>query len=195
MNVQQFLKSAKPTRARKGAAGEQSDWLHLCDFKLRGKHLQMVETRIVGTAHDQNSVSIAAQPGTYVVECRVISYGGDKRISRMRVRPQDTAVTLGTSAGAIGVDLGGMAITDVDVLASSVEEHEDHYQAWIEKILYGAATPKAVGVLRWKRGRTEIPYADGGFGDGTYKVFRLVSGKQNVGLEVEFIAPGTKYPF
>ena len=195
MNVQEFLKSAKYTGAKKGSAGEESEWLHFCDFKLRGEHLQMVETRILGTAHDSNSVSIPAEPGRYVVECRVMSYGDDRRISRMRVRPQDTVVSLGTSAGAIGVDLGGIAIADVDILASFVEEHEDEYEEWIEDALFGKSATKTVGVLRWKRAKTEIPYVGGGFGDGMYKVFPLIAGKQAVGLEVEFIAPGTKYPF
>ncbi len=195
MNVQEFLKSAKYTGAEKGSAGKESEWLHFCDFRLRGEHLQMVEQRILGSAHDQNSVSIPAQPGRYVVECRVMSYGGDRRISRMRVRPQNTSVTLGTSAGAIGVDIGGIAITDVDILASSVEEHEGEYEEWIEDALFGKSATKTVGVLRWKPAKTEIPYVGGGFGDGTYKVFRVMAGKQVVGLEVEFIAPGTKFPF
>lgn len=195
MNVQEFLKSAKFTQPAKGSPGKESEWMHLCDFNLRGEHLQMVEHRILGTAHDQNSVSIPAQQGSYVVECRVMSYGGDRRVSRMRVRPPARSVALGPQAGAIGLDIGGIAITDVDIVASFVEEHEEEYVSWMEEAMFAKAATKMVGVLHWKRAKTEIPYAGGGFGDGIYKVFRLMSGKKAVGLEVEFIPSGTAYPF
>ena len=65
----------------------------------------------------------------------------------------------------------------------------------MEGVFSGKFALQTVGVLRWKRIKTEIPFAKGGFGDGMYKVYRLMSGKQAVGLEVEFITPGTKYPF
>jgi hypothetical protein len=195
MNVQEFLKSAKNTRPRKGSAGKESRWLHCCDFNLRGEHLQMVETRILGAAHDQNCVSIPAPPGSYVVECRLMAYGNERRISRMRVRPHGATPALGASAGAITVDLGGIAVTDVDILASFVEEHQEEYVEWMEGVVSRKLARETVGVLRWKRVKTEVPFAQGGFGDGMYQVFRLMSAKQAVGLEVEFIAPGTKYPF
>jgi hypothetical protein len=195
MKLQEFLKSAKNGRPTKGSAGKESKWLHCCNYNLRGEHLQMVETRLLGSAYDQNSVSIPARPGSYVVECRVMSYGNERRISRTRVRPQGSTPALGPAAGAIGVDFGGVAITDVDILASFVEEHEDEYVEWMESVFTAKSATQTAGVLRWKRVKTEVPFVQGGFGDGIYKVYRLLSGKQPVGLEVEFIAPGTKYPF
>jgi hypothetical protein len=35
----------------------------------------------------------------------------------------------------------------------------------------------------------------GGFGDGTYPVYQLVSSRKVVGLEVEFIKESDTYPF
>lgn len=195
MNVQDFLRSAKYSRAEKGSIGKESDWLPFCNMDVRGGHLQMVEKRILGSTYDENSVSIPVEPGPFVVDCRVLSYGGDRRISRMRVRPKSAEVTLGPSAGAIRVDAGGIAITDVDVFAPSVEDHEDKYKKWIEDVLFGKLATTTIGVLHWKPAKTDIPYTSGGFGDGTYKIFQLMLRKHAVGLEVEFIARGTKYPF
>ncbi len=39
-------------------------WIHICNFVLRGAHLQMVELRIVGGRHEEDSVTIEAAPGT-----------------------------------------------------------------------------------------------------------------------------------
>jgi hypothetical protein len=195
MTIQDFLSSAPMTPAKTGSPGTESDWLHLCDMTVRGQHLQMVEKRILGGRHERDSVTIPVQPGRYTVEGRVMCYEGDRRISRMRVRPQATSVTLGDAAGDISVDLGGVAVADIDILAPSVDEHMDEYEDWIDDALFDESATAPVGVLRWEHADTEIPFADGGFGDGTYTVSRLMSGEQAVGLEVEFIAPGTEYPF
>ena len=195
MTIQDYLNSAPETPAKTGSVGTESDWLHLCDMTLRRQHLQMVEKRILGGRHEQDSVTIPVQPGRYTVECRVMCYEGDRRISRMRVWPHATNVTLGDAAGDISVELGGVAITDIDILAPSVDEHMDEHEDWIDDALFNESATAPVGVLHWEHADTEIPFADGGFGDGAYTVSRLMSGEQAVGLEVEFIAPGTEYPF
>jgi hypothetical protein len=53
---------------------------------------------------------------------------------------------------------------------------------------------KKSGLLAGKR-TTEIPYLSCGFGDGIYSVHKLMFLSSVAGLEVEFIAPNTKYPF
>ncbi len=42
---------------------------------------------------------------------------------------------------------------------------------------------------------TKVVYTPSGFGDGTFTVFELRAAGELVGLEVEFIAPETPYPF
>jgi hypothetical protein len=192
MNV--YFNSTTNAGPKKGSAGTESEWQSLCDFELRGQRLQMVEKRIIGGRHDEDSVTIAAAPGSYRVEYRLMSYGVDRRISRMRVLPKGVSATLGEAAGCISVDLGGIAIADIDVLAPSVEEHADEYENWIKDLLF-SDDGESVGVARWKAGDTALPYADGGFGDGAYTVYQLMSDGRAAGLEVEFIPAGTPYPF
>jgi hypothetical protein len=87
----------------------------------------------------------------------------------------------------------GVAIADIDVLEPSVEEHDDdEYEDWLDDVLFGD-DDSPIGVIRWKQVKTEIPYADGGFGDGTYTVYQLMCDKKAVGLEVEFISADAKY--
>ena len=194
MNIINFLRKALGAAAKTGASGNESSWFHLCKFTLRGRQLQMVELRIVGGKHEEDSVAIPAAPGAYSVECRTMSYGSDRRISRMRVYPTGASTTVGRELGTVDVDWGGIAITDVDVLAPSVNDHMDEYSRWFDQDVFGKHDEPA-GVLRWIPAGTDIPYADGGFGDGTYPVYELVNNEMAIGLEVVFISPDEKYPF
>jgi hypothetical protein len=80
------------------------------------------------------------------------------------------------------------------VLVPSIDAHLDEYDRWFTRTVFDNHE-EPVGVVRWEHASTSIPYADGGFGDGTYSVYELRANGRSVGLEVEFIAHGEKYPF
>jgi hypothetical protein len=116
MNLNEILSSSMPAVGVHGQPGVESDWHELAPFTLRGRHLQMVEKRIIG-ASGRDTIVVEAQPGEHVVECKVVTYGGvDARICRMRVRPVGATPALGGVLGTISVDLGGIAVADIDVL-------------------------------------------------------------------------------
>jgi len=194
MNFKDWFRSALTKFAKLQSPDCKDGWLHICNFILRGTHLQMVELRIVGGRHEEDSIIIPATPGTYTVEYQTISYGQDCRISRMRVFPDGLTIVLGGPLGTIDVDWGGIAVTDIDILAPSVEEHLEEYGHWFNNDVFENHS-EPVGMFRWKQADTNIPYADGGFGDGTYTVYQLLRDGKVVGLEVEFISPGEKSPF
>lgn len=192
MTLQQQLANSKDAVGKTGMIGTQSDWQLLSQFTLRGNHLQMVEKRIIGDTGPE-TVIISASPGMYLVECRIMTFDSDKRISRMRIRRDNTDPKLGETLGEISVDLGGIAIADIDVLAPSIQENEEDYREWIETSLYDSSD--FVGVLHWSLSKTHVPFADGGFGDGVYRVYKLLDNGETVGMEVEFIPEKTPYPF
>jgi hypothetical protein len=68
------------------------------------------------------------------------------------------------------------------------------YEAWLEQLLYESDEESLVSIAKWKPTRTEIPYVEGGFGDGSYPVFQLIASGKIIGLEVEFIKGSDKYP-
>lgn len=190
MSLNELL--AEATTAASGAVGTEGAWQSLAEFTLLGNTLQMVERRILGTI-GEDAVAVPAKPGRYAAECRVIKYDTDLRVSRMRVRPVGIDVTLGDAAGKISVDMGGIAIVDIDTFAPSTDENEDEYQEWLETALF--ETEDIVGVMRWGPTEPDIPFASGGFGGGRYPIYHLMHAGQVAGLEVEFIAANTPYPF
>ena len=95
-----------------GALGAESDWLFHCEFEIQGKRLQLLDVLMAG--NDGEGVILEVSPGVYVVEARVMRYGIDRRISRVRVHPKGEIGTPGTLAGEVGVDLAAVAICDVD---------------------------------------------------------------------------------
>jgi hypothetical protein len=141
--------------------------------------------------NDDEGVILETSAGVYVVEARVIRYGIDQRISRVRVYPKGQVVAQGKLAGEVGVDLAAVAICDVDRLAGWARSHQDEWQRWGNKLWFGRAT--RAGVYTCEPARTVVPFVDSGFGDGTYPVYYLMHDGRPVGLEAEFLSPGTPY--
>jgi hypothetical protein len=170
--------------AERGTPGIESDWLLHCEFELQGTRLQILDVFMAG--NDDEGVILGAFPGVYVVEAKVITYGVDRRISRVRVRPIRQLVTQGQLAGTVGVDLGAVAICDVDRLAAWASGHNDEWQRWGEKLWFGRIT--RAGLYTCEAAKTIVPFIDSGFGDGTYPLYYLMHGNLPVGLEAEFIS-------
>jgi hypothetical protein len=175
--------------AEEGTPGIESDWLFHCELELRGTRLQMLDVFMAG--NDDEGVILETSAGVYVVEARVITYGIDRRISRVRVYPKGQVVAQGKLAGEVGVDLAAVAICDVDRLAGWARSHQDEWQRWGDKLWFGRAT--RAGVYTCEPARTVVPFVDSGFGDGTYPVYYLMHDGRPVGLEAEFLSPGTPY--
>jgi hypothetical protein len=175
--------------AETGTSGVESDWLFHSEFKLHGERLQMLDVFMAG--NDDEGVILDASPGVYVVEARVITYGIDRRISHVRVYPKGQVVTVGARAGEVGVDLAAVAICDVDRLAGWASDHQDEWQRWGDKLWFHRTTH--AGIYTCEPAKTVVPFVDSGFGDGTYPVYYLMRDGRPVGLEAEFIPPGTPY--
>ena len=177
------------SEAETGTSGVESDWLFHSEFKLHGKRLQMLDVFMAG--NDDEGVILDASTGVYVVEARVVTYGIDRRISHVRVHPKGQVVTVGARAGEVGVDLAAVAICDVDRLAGWANDHQDEWQRWGDKLWFHRTAH--AGIYTCEPAKTVVPFVDSGFGDGTYPVYYLMRDGRPVGLEAEFIPPGTPY--
>jgi hypothetical protein len=134
-------------------------------------------------------------PGVYTVECRGVQYAGDLRIAGVRAFPAGAKVTRGEKIKEIPVDLGGIAVVDIATLEPSTKEVEEEYMDWLEDVLYGSNGESQTATQVWEPTGTKIPVVASGFGDGSYPVYQLVRNGTVVGLEAEFIAAGSPFPF
>lgn len=166
------------------SAYSESDWLSHCDFPVQGRRLQLLDVVMAG--NDGEGVIIDVPPGVYAVEARVMTHETDHRISRVRVHPKGTVGTVGSLAGRVGVDLGAVAICDVDRLAPWARDHEDAWQVWGQDLWYGRTEP--AGLYTCTAASTVVPFLDSGRGDGTYPVYSLMENGRAIGLEAVFLA-------
>jgi hypothetical protein len=195
VTLAEYLDAAtEGSKPHRGMSGTESDWLPLSDFELRGGRLQLLESRVAGNAEE--GIILPAPAGRYLIEGKAVTYGTDRRLSRLRVRPADddtSRYALGEQAGTIGVDFGGLAVADVDLLATWAAADDDAYQDW--SYAFSFDRDETAGVFDCPAAGTRVAFAEAGFGDGSYPVFYLLRGGQRVGLEAECVPPGTPYPF
>ena len=99
---------------------------------------------------------------------------------------------MGKALGEVSVDFGGVAVCDIEAFASIYGT--DEYRRWIEAVHEGPWEARR-GVAEFPAAQTSLVWVEGGFGDGAYTVYGLTEAGAPRGLEVEFIAPHTPYPF
>lgn len=114
-------------------------------------------------------------------------YGSDSCIAAMRAIPPGLDVEMGNKIGTIPVDFGGVAVVDIDVIAPIAEADEDEWIEWLEDIHFSDDAGNPLRIFQLEETGTKIPCVAGGFGDGTYDVFELLSNGSVLGMEVEFI--------
>ena len=191
MSLNEFLAAQRETDDGGSVApGTQSEWLFLCDYKVYGNFLQLIEKRLLGDLRGGVIVELAS--GMYVIEAQVITYAEARHISRMRVCPQGIECSLGDKIDEVHVVEGGLAISDVDALARALDADPKGFRDWHKDLLIESY--EVAGVAYWPRGNMEFPFVEGGFGEDYYPVYALMAGAKAAGVEVEYIPPGTPYP-
>jgi hypothetical protein len=194
-NINEFIDSVI-RQDKKDHDGEYTDWLPFTDLELKGKTLQLVETRVLGIRGDDEHecVEIPVTQGIYKVQAKGVSFGNEKRIAGLRVFIDGATPARGNKVGEIPVDIGGVSVLDIDNVWESMCSLESEYEEWLEDLLFDDDY-SLIKMHEWDETNTKIPTVEAGFGDGTYEVFELLDNGGVVGLEVEFITEGSKYPF
>jgi hypothetical protein len=120
-----------------------------------------------------------------------MTYGRDRRISRVRVRRKGRVVKLGKFAGEVEVDLAAVAICDADRLAGWARDHQYRVHQWGDRLRFGGEA--RAGQYTCEPAKTVVSFVESGFGDGTYPVYYLTHDGRRVGLEAEFLSRTTGY--
>lgn len=194
--IRSFLAEKGADLASRGDAGVFSGWLPFHTLTLRGNALQFVEKRVIGLRGEREyeCTEVPATPGVYLVECRGARYKHDTRVAAMRAYPTGLSVTRGKKVKELPVDIGGIAVVDIDIVQVSMREEEALYEEWHEEVIYGVDDSQ-VYVDVWEPTGTEIPSTESGFGDGSYPTYELLHHGKQVGLEVVYIEDNAPYPF
>jgi len=165
--------------------------MDLSRFTLSGPEFLIVDAAFLPSKED--GLVVKAPSGSYVIQAKVIAYGCDRRISRLRAVLDGFQVQLGDKIGETWTDTATTAICDLRVFSEAWGDDDDASYAKIEEALDNAEA-FGVAVLSEAAGAV-APFVSSGFGDGTFPVFQVVKEGKRVGFEVEFIAENTPYAF
>lgn len=180
--------------AVRGAVGRESEWLGFTQLDLSEGRLLICDLGFIPSEDDGLLVELPA--GRYEVQAKVMEYAGDQRVSRLRLAPSGIAASLGEQLGETWTDTAQTSICDFTAMSRHFEAAELDDDAFGEQLDQTREEQGVCGVLELDAARRAVaPFVDSGFGDGTFPVFALIAGGQRVGVEIEFIAAETAYPF
>lgn len=176
----------------KGSLGEESDWLAFGEINCASGKFLVIDPAFAPEI--ESGLLVDCAPGVYQLDAKVMTFGNDKRISRLRAVKRGTpSHTVGSKIGEAWSDVARIGVCDVDALSRAWNEDEDAAndaaESWMDD--------DGPVVTLTLPGHPEAPICavDSGFGDGTFPVLELLTGGLRVGLEVELIEAGTLYPF
>src|SRR5688572_11498880 len=112
-SLKEFLKRAPKGETSEGMKGIESAWLDLAKFELKGKRFLVSDAGYMGSEED--GVSVPAKAGKYRVEVKVMEFGRDRRVSRLRAVLEGVEKVELNSVGEAWADVGRVGFSDGDV--------------------------------------------------------------------------------
>jgi hypothetical protein len=174
-----------------GQPGTESDWQEFCEFELHSGKLFLGDS--LAAPELECGTVYPMPPGRYRVEARVMTYGDDQRVSRLRAWLADRTPSLGEEVGEAWCDVAQIGFCDNERWPPAYNADPDAAWEKVEDQFFGVNLC-AVVVLDEATDAVMVT-AQSGFGDGTYPVYELADGGERVGFEVEFIKADEPYPF
>jgi len=190
MTLQEYLEGEFTGKAKRGERGKESDWLEFCDLTVRGSKVQVVDASYV--PDEREGCMVTLNPGSYDVQVKATAYGGDVRISRLRVVRHGVSPSLAAELGETGTDTANIGVCDHEIFARAWGDDNDASWEIISPAIDEADT-HGIAVLDEDAGAV-MPFVASGFGDGRFAVHELVADGSRAGFEVVFIRPDEPYP-
>jgi hypothetical protein len=160
---------------------------------LESGDLLIVDAKFAPAAED--GLLVELEPGAYVVERKLVDYGGDVRNAVLRVLQPGQDGERGVQLGTMWTDTGDAGVCDYQAACEAADADFEGFHERIENAIWHSREPSGGEVALAEGQQPRMVFISSGFGDGTFPVWELVAGGERIGAEVEFIKPGTAYPF
>jgi hypothetical protein len=179
--------TGSPTR---GMTGTETVWLELCRIDLPVGKLYLGDPLNAGDW--KQGFSTKLPPGRYVVKLKLMEYGAERRVARLRLTVSGTEPDLGRPIGRTWTDTANIGICDTPFLSAFRKDTASALKVVEDSV--GEAEPFAFAHLG-RAPTARMLIIESGFGDGTYPVYELRHRSKRCGIELVFIKPGDRYPF
>ncbi len=177
MNLKEYL-------SQKGRApkGETEDWLPFCTLEVKTGKFWAGDPYL---PNEDDGCVVEVPPGEYVVEGIGMAAGGERVVSRLRVRLKSaTDLELGEEVGQTGTDSATIGVCEIDAFETAYQQDDgpDKVQAALDEMEDGG-----IGILKVPGFPDLImPYVPTG-SDGTGAVLEVLSAGKRVGIELPFM--------
>jgi hypothetical protein len=177
------------------SSGVESDWRTFGSIAIPTGKLMLGDYSFIPSEKD--CLTLGVESGNYSLLVKLMSYGEDQRISRLRIQ-RETVVAMLTPAEELGETWTDTARTGV----CDAERYQEAFNRlrvadnWDEYMGDAEDAPLGEGMVELDPTTNAVMiFMPSGFGDGSYPVHALRVDDRLVGVEVEFISADAPYPF
>jgi hypothetical protein len=167
---------------RKGVRGVEGPWLEVGELDVPTGALCALDPMIFNA---EDGLTLHVEPGTYVVEGRVMDFEGHLRVSRMRAYLKGSIPRPAERIGETGTDSARVAICDIEDV---FDGYDDSLDDQFEEARWNFGT-EGGDIITLYAGPHVMQFAvcESGLGDGMFGVFALRDAGKAVGMDVEFL--------
>jgi len=164
--------------------GNESDWIEFASLPIISGKLRVSDPMFFRDLPPSPTFDVEC--GTYRVLGKIMTFPGDRRVSRLRANLHEPS-SFGSRLGNVGVDFAQVGVFD-PVILDEAGAKMDNTEG--EKMVADLAAILEFGVVQLGPDeRALMPLAVSGFGDGGYPIHELLLDGKRVGVEVVFIGP------
>ena len=147
------------------------------------------------TFFPSDQLELVSPIGTYRVQAKVIDYGIDRRIGRLRAvlaeHPAEAHYI-----GDISVGFAVVGVCDHPVFLAALEQYGTDLEQYNAKYSRYLDDERGYGRITLRNTpEATMVFVRAGWGDGRYRVYELRQAAQLIGIEVVFIEPDEQYIF
>lgn len=164
--------------------GDESDWIEFAFLPIFSGKLRVSDPMFFRDLLPSPTFDVEC--GTYQVMAKIMTYPGDRRVSRLRAILSEPS-TSGSRLDDVGVDFAQVGAFDPVILDEAGEKMDNaEGEKMVADLDLGAI--QEFGVVQFGAGeRAVMPVVVSGFGDGGYPIHELLCDGKRVGVEVVFI--------
>jgi hypothetical protein len=167
--------------------GRETGWMYFLTISFQGPQLLIMDASLI--PHQEHALMVDLSPSDYRVSVKGVDYGIERRLSRVSCCRARREIKLGAKLGETWTDSAQTGMYDLGRLMKCCSGQSDRVEEIIQRKV------PDIGML----GIVSLDHAsclvfNSGFGDGSYPVYELISERQRVGVEIEFISPEAEYP-
>jgi hypothetical protein len=134
VKLDDYLRQEFAGTPRKGMVGAESEWLDFCALDLSSGNVRIVDWCYI--TEEEEGCIIALRPGQFELKVKLMAFGDDIRVSRLRLMKANANPTVGGQIGGFVTDSARFGVYDFETFSAEFKKSEEAVNKAFEPLMF-----------------------------------------------------------